>query len=174
MSSLISHIFIALALLFIFSSKLNLKPKEIILFSIFAIVPDLDAFMFVHRVAFHNIFFMVIIIALIYCIFNNLKTALIVGFYLLSHLILDFTDGGASLLHPITSSTFYMSFGIMLKDFIFTPIFSYGVVAHVLPQIPERAVLSSENFGMIILALILVIFIVAKDLYIKKVISSSR
>ena len=168
MSSLISHLFIPLALLFIFSSKLNLRPKQIIFLSFFALVPDIDAFLFVHRVTFHNLFFMSCIIILIYCILNNIKTSLIVAFYLLSHIVLDLTDGGVSFLYPIINLTIFVNFGLMLEGFIFTPILTYGIVPHVLPQVVDRTVISSENFGMMLLMGILVIFIVAKDLYIKK------
>ena len=168
MSSLISHIFISLALLFIFSSKLDLKPKQIILLSFFAILPDLDAFVYVHRVAFHNIFFAIAIVFLIQCIFNNRKTSLIVAFYLLSHLILDLTDGGLSLLYPIISSVAFLNLGVLLDGYIFTPVLSYGFASHVLPQGMGRTVISSENFGTMILACILIIFIIAKDLYRKE------
>jgi len=164
MSALISHLFISISLLFIFSSifpkKLDLKAKEILFLSFFAILPDLDAFIFIHRVSLHNIFFLVVVVTTAYFITKKkTRIPLIIGYYMLSHIILDLTDGGVSFLYPLTADVIFLNFGVVLDGTTFSSFLKYGFTANILPQYIDRTVMSSENSGTIVIALLLGIYL---------------
>lgn len=75
--------------------------KQILIFSLFGLLPDLDTYIpFYHRTIFHNIFF-VLIVALFVYIISNRFNAILSGYYLLSHLIMDITYPGAAFLYPL-------------------------------------------------------------------------
>jgi hypothetical protein len=46
MSSLFTHIFIPVVILLLFSEKLKLNPRNVIIFSFFAVLPDTDSIFF--------------------------------------------------------------------------------------------------------------------------------
>ncbi len=156
MSSLFSHIFIPLAILFIFSKKFNLEPRIILGLSFFGILPDADAFIFIHRASFHNIFILVIPI-LISIFIKDIKIIGIIFFYLISHLILDIFNGGIYLFYPIYYNVFFFRTEIWFNGGNMTPFIYYGISDKIIPMGRGEPMISSENVGVMILLLLSII-----------------
>ncbi len=157
MSYIFSHIFFPLAILLIFSDKLKLDKKYIVLLSFVGILPDLDVILF-HRLSFHNI----IPILLILLAAKKDSIAYIVGFYLLSHLILDLFNGGIATFYPFYDGIFYINAEIRssydIDNMMYT--LNYGIKYDFVNGISKSksgngyGIISSENFGIIILLII--------------------
>jgi hypothetical protein len=168
MSYTFSHIFIPLAILFIFADKLGLDKRHIIIFSVFGILPDFDI-IFYHRATFHNIFFVLIISALIFIFMRNEEITEIILFYMSSHLILDMFNGGIVALYPLYNGTYFITMKILsgIGASSLEYIFDYGIRSDFVDHVQNEkifGIVSSENFGTIILFLIVIgwLFIVKK------------
>ena len=87
------HILIPLLLLLVFFPKLEKKYVFGLLF--LTILPDFDFVINVdlHRFLFHNIFFVIAITLIVWMLWNK-RAAIVGGFYLCSHLLLDFANNG--------------------------------------------------------------------------------
>ena len=162
MSSLFNHIFIPISILLIFSKRLKIDQKNIILLCFFGILPDADIFLF-HRATFHNIFILTVPI-LIFIFIKDRKIKEIAGiicFYLGSHLLLDIFDGGIFLLYPFYNKVFYSMIELIFKDGI---IFNIGISSHIMDmRIVGEPMISSENVGVAVLLIIaLLLSIVVK------------
>src|SRR3990167_826301 len=107
MSYIFIHIFIPIVILLIFSDKLKLDKKKIVLLSFVGILPDLDVIFF-HRMSFHNIF---VIIPILFIILAMKKDSIagIIGFYFISHLVLDMFNGGISALYPFYDGILFIN-----------------------------------------------------------------
>lgn len=160
MSSSFNHIFIPITILLIFSKRLKINQKNIVLLSFFGVLPDMDIFLF-HRATFHSIF--ILVIPILIFIFNKdiREISGIICFYLGSHLLLDIFDGGIFLLYPFYNRIFYS---------VIELIFSKGIVLNVgisetiinIKTIGEPMI-SSENVGVAVLLIItLLISIIIK------------
>lgn len=172
MSYIFSHAFIPLAILFIFSNKLNINPKNIIILSFFGIFPDFDV-IFLHRMTFHNIFIMSIpLLSLIFT--KKREIAFIVIFYLLSHLILDLFNGGISALYPFYNGIFFINAEIMssynIDGIMYT--LNYGIKGDFINNIAKAGngygIVSSENVGIVTLLIIMIIVSFMNDKFIKR------
>lgn len=170
MSYIFSHIFIPLAILFIFSDKLKLDKKKIIMLSFVGILPDLDVIFF-HRMSFHNIFIIlpILIIFLVRIIEKKDSIAGIVCFYLVSHLILDIFNGGISALYPFYDGIFFINAEIRssynIDGMMYT--LNYGIKGDFVNNIAKAGngygIVSSENFGIIVLLIIIILTVFIKD-----------
>lgn len=100
---------LVLPMLLLLSARLD--PKLVIPLSFFALFPDFDSIVGVHRATLHNLF-VVAVIPVAFLIWAKLRNerfvlpGLIVLFYLLSHAVLDFS--GVALLYPVISEAFYL------------------------------------------------------------------
>lgn len=167
MSYIFSHIFIPIAILLIFSDKLKLDKKYIVLFSFVGILPDLDVIFF-HRMSFHNIFVIIPILSIILAMKKD-SIAGIIGFYYISHLILDFFNGGISALYPFYDGIFYINAEIRssynIDNMMYT--LNYGIKNDFVNNIAKSGngygIISSENFGIIILLLIIILVVFIKN-----------
>lgn len=163
MSYIFSHIFIPLAVLFIFSGKLNLDKRNIIILGFFGVLPDLDVIFF-HRMTFHNILFVTIIPILIFIFIRNKEIAGIIFFYLLSHLILDTFNGGTATLYPFYDGIYFINVEIISSFDInsIEYILNYGIKGDFVNYVSKAGkgygIVSSENFGIIILVLIIILW----------------
>ena len=140
------HIGVALVALLLYFDD---HHRKYVLFLLpFAVLPDLDHFapFYASREIFHNVFLLVPPLAIA---LYGLKTknnvlysvALMVGFLLFSHLVLDFFNGGEALFYPLRT-TWY---GFRLY-FTNTPEVAHGAVA-LIPEplrgyVPRRSVVS--------------------------------
>ena len=103
----IMHILLPLLILL----ALRIDAKKAVLFAPLAILPDFDAFLGAHRMVFHS-FIPVVVLPIALILYSKYKrpewmlSALLVQFYLASHVVLDL--GGVSFLWPITTDMFYM------------------------------------------------------------------
>lgn len=154
MSSLFSHIFIPLAILFIFSGKLKLDQKKILILSFFGILPDADAYIFIHRASFHNIFILIIPI-LIFIIIKNKEISGIIAFYLMSHIILDIFNGGVYLLYPLYDNVFFFRAELWFNGGNIVRIVYYGISEKIVSMGRGEPMVSSENIGTAILLTII-------------------
>ena len=134
------HVGVALVALLLYFDDHN--RKYILLLLPFAVLPDLDHFIpFYSREMFHNVFVLVppFVIALYGLKIKNkvlYSIAVMAGFLLFSHLVLDFFNGGEALLYPLRT-TWY---GFMNTDSV-----ANGAAA-LIPE-PLRAYVPSEVFG---------------------------
>lgn len=93
-------------------------PRLVIPLSFFAIFPDFDSVIGIHRGTFHNIF-VVAIIPLIFIAWARVKRpnlvlpGLIVLFYLVSHAVLDLS--GIALMYPIYEQAIYFRPAILFQ-----------------------------------------------------------
>ena len=91
------HILLPALILLAFLPKYK---KEVLLFSLFAILTDFDTYIpHSHRILFHNLLFISIIVLIVYVISNKFN-AVLSSYYLLSHLILDIEYPGTAFLYP--------------------------------------------------------------------------
>ena len=90
---------------------LRIETRPVILLAPLTILPDFDAFFGLHRVVFHS-FIPVIVIPIALILYSKFRrpewmlTALIVQFYLASHVALDLA--GVAFLWPFTTDMFYI------------------------------------------------------------------
>jgi len=100
---------LVLPMLLLLSARLD--PKLVIPLSFFALVPDFDSVIGVHRATLHNLF-VVAAVPIIFIVWAKLKDdrfvlpGLIVLFYLMSHIVLDLS--GVALLYPVIPEAFYL------------------------------------------------------------------
>lgn len=99
-----------LALPLLFLLALRIDTRTAVLLSPLAILPDLDAFLGLHRAVLHS--FIPVVIApvalILYAKYRRpewMLPALIVQFYLASHVVLDL--GGVAFLWPVVQEQFY-------------------------------------------------------------------
>lgn len=161
MSSLFNHIFIPLAILFIFSNRLKLDPKKIIILSFFGILPDMDIFLF-HRASFHNIFVLLIPLLIFIIIKNRRDISGIICFYMISHVILDAFNGGAFLLYPFYHKVFFVNIEVIFNHGSITHILDYGISRRIVSNGIDEPMISSENIGV---AILLMIFALVQSQY---------
>lgn len=109
---LLTHVFLPLAL--VYGARMNgVGNRSIVLLSFFAILPDSDVVLGVHRGLFHSLLFVVPVIVVAF--FVAKKYAKYVAFFLFSHLFLDFITGGIPFLYPVVGTGFGMEFPLVLK-----------------------------------------------------------
>lgn len=160
MTSPLDHIFIPVAILLLFSKKLNLNPREVIALSFFAVLPDIDSIFVgsnsitLHRVLFHNIF--IVIIPLLFFIFAKSKREVfgIICFYLMSHLIFDLFTGGIFLFYPVYNNVFFANVELLLNHSSFIPVLEYGISNKIMNNGIGEPAISSENVAFAILLII--------------------
>ena len=160
MPSLLTHIFIPLFILLIFSEKLKLSKSMIIIVSFFGIFPDLDIFMF-HRAHLHNIFILIIPICF-YIFWKDIKLSAIMLFYMLSHIMLDLFNHGVYLFYPFYDKVIYLMIGISYYDSITTPICRLIIGDKLSTEIIFSPMVSSENIVTILLIIIMFIVTIIK------------
>jgi len=155
MSSPFDHIFIPVAILLLFSKKLKLNPGEVIGFSFFAVLPDIDGIYFgsipLHRVLFHNIFIVIIPFLLFILAKNKREVFGIICFYLTSHLILDLFTGGIFLFYPVYNNVFFARVELLLSHDSFIPALEYGISNRFMNNGIGEPVISSENIAVALL-----------------------
>ena len=160
MSSPFNHIFIPVAILFLFSKKLKLNHGEVIALSFFAVLPDIDSIFFgsngipLHRVLFHNIF--ILIIPLLFFMFAKSKREVfgIIIFYFTSHLVLDMFTGGVFLFYPIYNNAFFVRVELLLSHGSFTPALEYGISNKIMNNGMGEPAISSENIAVALLLIV--------------------
>ena len=141
MPGLVIHVGVALVALLLYFDDRN--RKYVLLLLPFAVLPDLDHFapLYAPREMLHNVFLLVPPLAIA---LYGLKTknnvvysiALMAGFVLFSHIVLDFFNGGVALFYPLRT-TWY--------GFTNTPHVAHGAVA--LISEPLSTYVPSEALG---------------------------
>jgi hypothetical protein len=98
---ILTHIFLPLIALY----SIGEFRKSYFLLSMFAIFPDFDVFLGVHRGLFHSLIFLVplavFLMLLEYGLIAKIKYSLVAIFFLFSHLFLDFLAGGVPFFYPV-------------------------------------------------------------------------
>lgn len=150
---------LVLPILLLLSARLD--PKLVVPLSFFALFPDFDSIVGVHRATLHNLF-VVAAIPLAFLVWAKLRNerfvlpGLIVLFYLLSHVVLDL--GGVALLYPMVSEAFYLKpmIGFHTEpSFRFDFSVDYGLEE--LAQTSDYLFVSNLGFGYLFLLLLLAI-----------------
>jgi membrane-bound metal-dependent hydrolase YbcI (DUF457 family) len=145
----------------LFLLALRIDTKKVLLFAPLAILPDFDAAFNLHRAVFHS-FIPVVILPVGLILYSRVKrpdwmlSALLVFFYLASHVVLDL--GGVAFAWPFTTDmlyfdpevTFNMQGGI---NFVFH--LHYGVKPYV--EMTTTDFLSETGFAMIFLAVLVAV-----------------
>ncbi len=159
MSSLFNHVFIPLVILLIFSKELRLDTRMVLALSFFALLPDVDAVFIPHRAVLHNVFVLIIPSLLFILVKSKRKIAGIIGFYLVSHLILDMFDGGIFLLYPFYNSVFFAHAELLFTQNSLIPVLDYGISTHIMNMGKGEPAISSENIGVAALLAVLVLIL---------------
>lgn len=162
MSSLFNHIFIPLAILLLFSKRLNLDTRKVTALVFFAILPDADTIFLPHRAALHSIFILFIPVLLFVLIRSKRDIFGIVSFYLASHLVLDLFNGGIFLLYPVYNNVFFASVELLFNRNEFIPVMNYGISKDILNMGRGEPVISSENIGISLFLLFFVLISVIR------------
>jgi LexA-binding, inner membrane-associated putative hydrolase len=149
------HVGVALVALLLYFDDRN--RKYVLLLLPFAVLPDLDHFapFYAGRDIFHNVFLLVPPLAIaLYGLRtkNNVlySVALMAGFLLFSHLMLDFFDGGEALFYPLRTAWY---------GFANAPVEAHSSVV-LIPK-PLRGYVPSEAFGFALtfVALAVILFV---------------
>ena len=157
MSSPFNHAFIPMAILLLFAVGLNINWKKVVFLSVFGVLPDIDM-LFLHRATLHNIF--ILVIPLLGYLFINREIFAIIGFYYISHLILDIFSGGIHLFYPIYNKAFHVWTEIRYGE---PNVFNYGFSTDTLEIIKHgESVVSSENVAVMLLLLMIISLIILK------------
>ncbi len=102
--------FVHLLLPLVFLLALRLDTRKVLMFAPLAILPDFDALFGLHRAVFHS-FIPVLVLPIALIVYSKyrrpewLLSALLVEFYLASHVVLDL--GGVAFLWPFTTDQLF-------------------------------------------------------------------
>ena len=144
---------------------LGIRHKFLFGLGFLAWFPDLEKFLGYGRVIFHNIFFVLLATALIYVFLSakkfsdKVKVTLLSGFFLLSHLILDF-GGPIKILYPLSSKFFELELAVRLVNRQIPMLFFQINTYDFLPVAQSPFIVTTEGF---LIALMLIgIFLVVR------------
>jgi len=154
MSSLFSHVFISIAILLIFSKELKLAPRNILVLSFFAVLPDADAIFLPHRALLHNVLIILIPLLFYFLVKSKREVFGIIFFFLASHLLLDFFDGGIFLLFPFYDKVVFGHVELLFNTETIKPVLDFGISDHIINNGPGEPMISSENIGTALLVII--------------------
>ena len=140
-----AHIVIPLLVLL----ALRVDTRKALIMLPLAVIPDLDIFLRAHRLLFHNVFVLVILPLLIgYYVYTYHRKyfpyAWIGIFYLVSHLILDLSEGIA-LLYPLTTDFYAIRANMVFGFWNGIPYPSFRFIFNVIPA--ERTVAIGDKLG---------------------------
>ena len=155
MSSLFTHVFIPVAILLIFSKERKLDPGKILFLSFFAVLPDADAIFLPHRAVFHNVLILLIPLLLFILVKSKREVFGIIFFFLASHILLDFFDGGIFLFFPFYDKVVFGHVELLFNMETIKPVLDYGISDHIMNNGRGEPMISSENIGT---ALLLMVF----------------
>jgi len=112
---ILTHIFLPLTALY----SVGGFRKKYFLLSMFAILPDFDVFLGVHRGLFHSLIFLlplaVFLMLLEYGLITKIKYSLVAIFFLFSHLFLDFLAGGVPFFYPVIDTGVGIEFPFVIE-----------------------------------------------------------
>ena len=151
MSTLFNHVFIPVAILLIFSKELKLDPRNILILSFFAVLPDADAIFLPHRAVLHNVLIVLIPLLLFILVKSKREVFGIIFFFLASHLLLDLFDGGIFLFYPFYDSVFYARVELLFTMDTIKPVLDYGISDQIMNNGRGEPMISSENIGTAVL-----------------------
>jgi hypothetical protein len=112
---ILTHIFLPLIALY----SIGEFRKSYFLLSVFAIFPDFDVFLGVHRGLFHSSIFLVplavFLMFLEYGLITKIKYSLVAIFFLFSHLFLDALAGGVPFFYPVIDTGVGIEFPFVIE-----------------------------------------------------------
>ena len=159
----LTHLFIPLIVVYVVGMN-RLKTSHLFCLSFFAILPDFDVFLGVHRGLFHSLLFLiplsVSIMIVEYSTKNRINYSLFAIFFLFSHIFLDFLAGGVPFLYPLIATgvgvefPFVIEFGssITVKEFL--PKFVYFTPE----SVHGRSFNAFSGFGVVSLILFALVY----------------
>lgn len=140
----------------LFLLALRVDARRAVLLAPLAVLPDLDALFGLHRALGHS-FIPVLVLPMAILVYARLRrpewmaAALLVQFYLASHVVLDL--GGVAFLWPVVQEQFYVQLGVTLTA---SDGLDVGFVAdwgaRDLPEMGTTYILSDFGFALIFLA----------------------
>ena len=160
---ILTHLFIPLIAVYVIGVN-KVKPPYLFLLSFFAILPDFDVFIGVHRGLFHSLIFLIplsaSILLLEYLVKNRIRYSLLAVFFMFSHIFLDFLSGGVPFLYPFINTglgvefPFVIEFGSSVTITEFLPKFVYFT-----PKSVHGASFNAfSGFGVVSLILFAVVY----------------
>lgn len=161
------HLILPLLILLFFFPKLD--KNLVFKLAIFSIVMDLDSFIpGMHRILFHNIFFVLIVFLIVYYLKGKLA-GLISLYFLISHLILDLGMYGISIFSPFYNKFIYFVCNFRLDSGRY--IFDIGFSTERLEilSIFKTSYYLTEVGSLILVLLIIMLFV---KIYTKKKLSN--
>jgi membrane-bound metal-dependent hydrolase YbcI (DUF457 family) len=160
---ILTHLFIPLIGVYVAGMD-GVKSPYLFLLSFFAILPDFDVFLGVHRGLFHSLIFLIPLSASIllaeYLMKNRIKYSVLTVFFLFSHIFLDFLSGGVPFLYPLIDTglgvefPFVIEFGSSVTVTEFLPKFVYFTPE----SVHGRSFDAFSGFGVMSLILFAVVY----------------
>lgn len=150
--------FLHLLLPVLFLLAIRIDPRKVIMFAPLAIVPDFDAFLGMHREVLHS-FIPVLVLPLSLIIFSKLRkpewmsSALLIQFYLASHIVLDL--GGVTFFWPFFKEQFFFDPVIKVNvqgGIHFILQFAYGWRAYA--PMTTSDIMSESGFAVLLLGVL--------------------
>ena len=151
---------------------LRIETKAVVLLAPLTILPDFDAAFSLHRAVFHS-FIPVIVLPLAFIAYAKLKRpewllwALIIQFYLASHVVLDL--GGVAFMWPFTTEMLYFDPELkfnMIGGINFEWHLDYGLRPY--ERMGETDFIAQSTFGLLLLA------VLAAVIYRKEALGAAR
>ena len=107
---ILTHMFLPLLMLQAMGVKID---RRILFLTIFSILPDFDVIFGIHRSYFHS--FLFVILLLFVSTYVKREYIKYIAFFILSHLFLDFLDGGFPFLYPIIKYGYGMNIKLLIN-----------------------------------------------------------
>ena len=148
---------------FLFLYFIGISHKYLHWLALLALFPDTEKFFGYGRVIFHNVFFVLLAMLLVYFFLSlkkfsdKTKITLLSGFFLFSHLVLDL-GGPIKILYPLSSKFFELELAVRLVNRQIPTLFFNINTYDFLPVAQSPFILTTEGFlvGLAFIALFLV------------------
>lgn len=147
-----------LVLPLLFLLALRIDAKKALVFAPLAVLPDFDALFGLHRALGHS-FIPILVAPMAILIYSRLRrpewllSAVLVQFYLASHVVLDL--GGVAFLWPVVEEQFFIEPGITFAasdGFDIGFVLDYGM--RDLPEMGTTSILSDAGFALLMLGVL--------------------
>lgn len=87
--------------------------KKVLTLALLSILPDIDHAL-VYRALFHNVFFLVLVVAAVYAVKKDREMAVLAAFFIGSHLLFDL-GGGIAMFYPIDDHYYSLKAAVVGK-----------------------------------------------------------
>lgn len=114
---ILSHFFLPLIVTYALRLDEWFADHILFLFAFLGLIADIDVFLGIHRFFLHSplLISFIILPPLLFVKEKKRKYLLLTAFFLYSHVVLDFFDGGVPLLYPLTPISIGLDFSLVVE-----------------------------------------------------------